>query len=78
MSSEKAFKLDRLTENLVFTAKEKEPKTEILYIRANSNLLRDLKEMQKHFKIEKRTDLVRAILEDAAKTFTKMKEEQRK
>jgi len=68
-------KLEKLTENLTFTAKAKEPKKEILYIRVNQNFLDDLQDMQNHFEIEKRTDLVRAIIEDAIKTFRRMEQE---
>lgn len=71
-------KLEKLTENLTFTAKEKEPKKEILYIRVNENLIQDLQDMQKHFGIERRTDIVRAIIEDAIKTFRKMQQEEKK
>lgn len=73
---EKYNKIKKLTENLQYTAKEKEPKAEILYIRVNQNLIKDLREMQKHFDIEKRSDMVRAIIEDAVKTFKKMQEEE--
>jgi hypothetical protein len=73
---EKMKKLKSFTENLTFTAKEKEPKSEILYLRVNTNLTDDLEDMRRYFDIEKRTDLIRAIIEDAIKSFRKIEREE--
>lgn len=74
--SENKFQIqfDKMIEKMELTAPIIKKKEKVLYTRLTDEQIKDLREMQKLTPYKKRSDFIRALLDDVITTYKKAKE----